>query len=202
MACPYHVHTLPHTHNHTQPHTHKHVVRTHTPPMLPSASRPTSSAKAPRLACEPPNDRSSPTSTSEWRSKRSPGSLHSVRRQAPASATPSIIKRMARRRAQKRWSALVGAPNSRIARHMRPMLGEQCWAAFVAHANSQYQRAFISAFECDLLCCMGGRDGHPCPHRFTVDMTSPSAFLTLEQLHLDHEQDVRVTCDMWQRALP
>ena len=109
---------------------------------------------------------------------------------------------MARQRAQKRWSALVGAPNSRIARHMRPMLGEQCWAAFVAHANSQYQRAFISAFECDLLCCMGGRDGHPCPHRFTVDMTSPSAFLTLEQLHLDHEQDVRVTCDMWQRALP
>ena len=37
---------------------------------------------------------------------------------------------------------------------------------------------------------------------FPVDMRSPLALLELEQLHLDHEQDARVTCDLWQCALP
>ena len=77
MARPCRVHQRTHlathitiTHSHTHRHTHKHMACTHMPPMLPSASSTTSSAKAPRPACKLPNDRSSPNSTSEWRSKR------------------------------------------------------------------------------------------------------------------------------------
>jgi hypothetical protein len=37
--------------------------------------------------------------------------------------------------------ALVTAPTSRIARIMRPVLGDACWAAVMAHANAWLQCA-------------------------------------------------------------
>jgi len=72
-------------------------------------------------------------------------------------ARPSIVTgdmtcwtwhpKMARRaaHAQQRWSALLTAHGSRLAREMREALGERCWRRFVAYAG-QYQRAFVAAF--------------------------------------------------------
>ena len=40
-----------------------------------------------------------------------------------------------------------------------------------------------------------------CPHTLRVDLKSARAYATLGELHLDHEQDLVVTCDMWVQAL-
>jgi hypothetical protein len=112
---------------------------------------------------------------------------------------------MARKRAHQRWSALVGAPKSRIARQMRPMLDEGEWAAFLLHA-SRYKASFVRAFEPSnedpLLRCTGTCNGDPCPHQFAVDLRDEDAGEKLAELHLDHEYDVQVTCDRWRRQLP
>jgi len=98
----------------------------------------------------------------------------------------------------------VSAPSSRIARLMRPILGPSAWEKFVQHANSKFKENSASVFQppSGVLCCVGTRDGSECPHSFKVDLRSSSAYDQLERMHLDHEQDVRVTCDMWRRALP
>ena len=106
---------------------------------------------------------------------------------------------MARRRASQRWWDLL---HSRVANLMRPVLGEALWKLFVLHATNQYKQRFLAAFDHDVLACVGRRDGTPCPKGFAVCLRSVSAYDLLEELHLDHEQDVRVTCDMWRRALP
>jgi len=105
--------------------------------------------------------------------------------------------RMARKRAQQRWSALL----TRIAKHVRAALGDVLWADFVAHAEVHYKEKFVRAFRAPRLRCVGPPRGGRCPRRFKVDLTSPSAYGTLGELHLDHEQDVLITCDMWARAL-
>ena len=94
------------------------------------------------------------------------------------------------------------APSSRIARIMRPVLDEACWAAFVAHANAHYRAAFLAAFNGPLLRCVGRVSGAPCPRDATVDLSAPDAANWLAHLHLDHEQDLQITCDMWKAALP
>jgi hypothetical protein len=119
----------------------------------------------------------------------------------PASAS-SIHSPLARRRAGQRWSALVTAPSSRIARIMRPVLDEACWAAFVAHANAHYRATFLAAFNGPLLRCVGRVGGAPCPRDAAVDLAAPDAANCLAHLHLDHEQDLQITCDMWKAALP
>ena len=119
----------------------------------------------------------------------------------PACASP-IHCPLARRRASKRWSALVTAPTSRIARIMRLVLGEASWAAFVAHANAHYRAAFLAAFNGPLLRCVGRVSGAPCPRDAKVDLAAPDAANCLAHLHLDHEQDLQITCDMWKAALP
>ena len=104
---------------------------------------------------------------------------------------------MARKRAQQRWSAQL----TRIAQYVREPLGEQLWRAFVAHAEVRYKDAYVAAFRAPALHCAGTARGAPCPHAFKVDLCAPSAFVTLELLHLDHEQDLDVTCVMWAEAL-
>ena len=39
--------------------------------------------------------------------------------------------------------------------------------------------------------------GGACPRNFNIDVTCARAYVTLGELHLDHEQDLVVTCDMW-----
>ena len=106
---------------------------------------------------------------------------------------------LALRRAGQRWSALVTAPTSRIARMMRPVLGDALWAAFVVHANARYKPAFLAGFQAPVLRCVG-KPGQECD--FAVDLFAPDAAAKLGCLHVDHEQDVQVTCDMWKNALP
>ena len=105
------------------------------------------------------------------------------------------------RRAGQRWSALVSAPTSRVAHAMLRALGEAHWAAFVAHATAHYKPAFLAVFQRRVLRCVG-RYGRPCPRGFAVELASPVAADALPLLHLDHEQDVQITCDMWRAALP
>jgi hypothetical protein len=101
---------------------------------------------------------------------------------------------MARKRAQQRWSALL----SRISKQM--CLDPPLWTAFVAHANTNYKAKFVAAFGKPVLRCVGPSYGKPCG--FRVDLTSWDSFDMLEHLHLDHEQDLVITCDMWKRAMP
>ena len=70
----------------------------------------------------------------------------------------------------------------------------------MAHANAHYKADFVAAFNKPMLKCVGPRYGDPCG--FCVDLTSSDAVRTLEHLHLDHEQDLLITCDMWKRAAP
>ena len=87
---------------------------------------------------------------------------------------------------------------------MAPVLGEAQWQDFLAHATARYKRAFAGAFDppSGVLKCVGRADGAACPHGFEVDFASPRAIDMLEHLHVDHEQDVQITCDMWRAARP
>ena len=150
---------------------------------VPAAFDTTISTTAPssNFATPAPASTSSPEPPPGWLSK------HHARRRP--------IRMTARKRAQQRWSALL----SRIAQHMR--LDDALWGAFAAHANARYKPRFVRAFEGPLrLECVGPVRGVPCG--FCVDMTSPKASHILHLLHLDHEQDVIVTCDLWKSALP
>lgn len=121
-----------------------------------------------------------------WQSRR-------VRRPLPSAA------KVARKRAQQRWSALLTANSSRLAREMRGALGEEHWSQLVLHA-SQYKRAFVKAFDpLDArLPCIGKSGGSPCPRSF--DLCESAS--TLRQLELDHEHDLQVTCDLWRNQRP
>jgi len=72
----------------------------------------------------------------------------------------------------------------------------------VAHANAHYRGAFLAALNGPLLRCVGRVSGAPCPRDATVNLAAPDAANWLAHLHLDHEQDLQITCDMWKAALP
>ena len=126
------------------------------------------------------------------------------------------LARLARRRAQQRWSALVTAPTSRLARQMRPHLGAGLWDEFVGHANKQHRAAWLRAFApaAGVLRCVGTLDGAPCPHGAAVDLrmrgngegrgrgADAAASEALERLHLDHERPLHLTCRRWREQLP
>ena len=96
--------------------------------------------------------------------------------------------KVARKRAQQRWSALLTANGSRLAREMRGALGEQCWAEFLVHA-AHYKRSFLKAFDPPdgELRCAGKRSMVVRPVRsasFAVDHGSSSARAALRSLCL------------------
>jgi hypothetical protein len=86
---------------------------------------------------------------------------------------------------------------------VRATLGDALWADFVAHANACYTDAFLSAVPKPVLRCVGPPHGVEGLHKFSGNLTCARAYLyaTLGELHLDHEQDLVVTCDMWVQAL-
>ena len=106
------------------------------------------------------------------------------------------------RRGKQRWSALVSAPTSRLAKTMHARLGDAAWNDFVSHANRHYKDAYVRAFHARTLRCVGTIDGKPCPHTFEVDFSAPDAKDKLEFLHLDHERPVHLTCARWAAQLP
>ena len=104
------------------------------------------------------------------------------------------------RRGKQRWSALVSAPTSRLAKTMRKRLGDAHWQAFRAHAKTHYMAAYVSAFEQPILRCAGPIGGGACPHAFEVNLGARDA--TLRHLHFDHEPPVHLTCAAWSAQLP
>ena len=69
----------------------------------------------------------------------------------------------------------MSAPTSRLAKMMRPLLGDTTWSAFVSHANKHYKAAYVGAFDNSVLCCVGPMDGGECPHAFEVNFNPPNA---------------------------
>ena len=59
----------------------------------------------------------------------------------------SCGSKLGTRRAKQRWSALVSAPTSRLAKYMRAHLGEALWADFVGHTNRFYKDTYVRAFQ-------------------------------------------------------
>ena len=114
----------------------------------------------------------------------------------------SCRSKLGTRRGKQRWSALVSAPTSRLAKAMRARLGEAHWLAFVRHADRHYKAAYVRAFEERILRCVGPIHGGPCPHAFEVDQDAQDAAAALEHLHLDHERPVHLTCAWWTKQLP
>jgi hypothetical protein len=104
-------------------------------------------------------------------------------------AHPVKLSKVARKRAQQCWSGLL----ERIAKQARATLGDELWADFVAHANACDKDAFCKP----ILRCVPPPHGDACPRNFSIDVTCAGAYVTLGELHLDHEQDLVVTCDMW-----
>jgi len=88
-------------------------------------------------------------------------------------------------------------------KQVRATLGDALWADFVAHANACDTDAFLSAVPKPVLRCVGPPHGVEGLHKFSGNLTCARAYLyaTLGELHLDHEQDLVVTCDMWVQAL-
>lgn len=96
----------------------------------------------------------------------------------------------------------MSAPTSRLAKSVRPRLGDELWAAFVSHADRHYKAAYVGAFGARTLRCAGPLGGGACPHAFEVDLADPGAKDRLELLHLDHERPVHLTCARWLSRLP
>ena len=120
----------------------------------------------------------------------------------PLARKSNSSSKLGLRRGKQRWSALVAAPTSRLAKMMRARLGDAAWNDFVSHANEHYKDTYVSAFDADVLRCVGTIDGKPCPHAFKVDLADPKAKDKLEFLHLDHEQPVHRSCAWWMSKLP
>ena len=132
---------------------------------------------------------------------------HSPNPDWPVLPTPShwlaVNRTMSIRRGGQRWSSLISAPTSRIATVMIPALGDK-WPSFLSYATERFKKIFISAFDppSGLLSCVGMCNGAECKNQCVVDLASPQAGEKLKNLHLDHEQDLQVTLDMWKEALP
>jgi hypothetical protein len=78
---------------------------------------------------------------------------------APRAASSPTLACLARRRAAQRWSALVSAPGSRLARQMRLHLGTELWNELVEHVNQHYTRRLVVR----VFACVGraALRGHP-----------------------------------------
>ena len=103
-----------------------------------------------------------PETPKDW--EQSPKTQAPERAPRPPTSHANVARprAVAMRRGGQRWSTLVSAPTSRIARVMRPVLGDALWHSFVAHANAHYKEAFVGAFAGPVLACVG-RDGAMCP---------------------------------------
>ena len=122
---------------------------------------------------------------------------------------------LARKRGIQRWSSLISAKSSRLAKThgMRQFLGERCWGDFVKHATAHYREAFLQAFtpQDGVLCCKGPLQSIcgsicACPQSFRVDVRHLASSNTLQRdiatnrlklLHVDHTYDVQHICDTW-----
>ena len=119
------------------------------------------------------------------------------------------VKRVCRKCAQKRWSALLTQTKSRIGFKcgMRKRLGEANWSAFVQYAKAEYKTDFLRALAppSGVLCCEGKINGAPCPNGFRIRLSHISIAQCgkeLPKLHMDHTHDLKRICEVWSAALP
>mmetsp|Transcript_24642 Transcript_24642/g.67043 ORF Transcript_24642/g.67043 Transcript_24642/m.67043 type:complete len:249 (+) Transcript_24642:289-1035(+) len=122
----------------------------------------------------------------------------------PVVTTEGALK-VCKERARKRWSRLVSASNSRIAREMREHLGAEQWRAFVKYANDEHKAPFLAAFapSSHVLACEGPVEGGGfCPRAFEIDLVRPSSVDDLDALHVDHLHDLTNVCDVWRTIVP
>ena len=68
---------------------------------------------------------------------------------------PVALAKVARKRSQQRWSALL----SRIAKVVRLALGDVPWDGFVTHAEAHFKAKFVAAFRKPVLRCVGTNHG-------------------------------------------
>jgi len=120
-----------------------------------------------------------------------------------------VNAKLCRKRALKRWSALLTQTKSRIGYNggMRMRLGEAHWKAFVRYAEVEFKETFARALMpmSGVLCCAGKIDGSPCPKQLQIDLKTVSHTMLAERLpglHMDHTHDVKRICDVWSHALP
>jgi len=99
----------------------------------------------------------------------------------------------------------VSAPESRLARQMRPHLGTELWDEFVEHENHHYKAglaARVCACASGVLRCVDTLDGAPCMHArgAVLDLRAGTGTgvgwerevgTALERLHLDHERPLQ-----------
>ena len=101
-----------------------------------------------------------------------------------------------RKIAQTRWSNKL----QRIAAsNIKMILGREEWDRFVRYAKKKHYNQYIARFTSSTLVCAGSDDGIPCPHSFQVDTSQNLA--QLQYLHLDHDTDLKHTCEDWRRCL-
>jgi len=153
------------------------------------------SSSTPRASSEPPASPDSRAVTA--------GSLrHDLCPRVPAQflrayqpAHPVKLSKVARKRAQQCWSGLL----KRIAKQVRSTLGDVLWAdsARQLRRNVVLQGRLLKCLPQADSSLRGPPHGGACPCNFNVDMSCARAYVTLGELHLDHEQDLVVTCDMW-----
>lgn len=135
-------------------------------------------------------------------------SLLYYRRRAPRviKAIPTVIRQLCRRRASKRWSALLTQTRSRIGHHfgMRQRLGDTHWDAFVRYAETYHKHAFLRALipPNAVLCCVGKLDGTPCSKHLDLSRDLATVKCNLESYHMDHTHDAAHICQTWSHALP
>ena len=122
---------------------------------------------------------------------------------------------LARKRGIQRWSSLLSAKSSRLAKTqgMRQFLGERCWCDFVKHATTHYREAFLQAFtpQDGVLCCKGPLQSIcgsicACPQSFRVDVRQLASSNSLQRdiatsrrklLHVDHTYNEQHISDTW-----
>jgi len=162
------------------------------------------------LTPEPPpcSDVTCTSPPAVWRRKKTPEQKRQAaldgRSALPPVLTPEAALKVSRERARKRWSRLVGAKQSRVAKEMREHLGPQQWIAFVSFVNEHYMDSFIDAFAPTslVLSCEGPIEGGDCPHAFKIDLSQPSSVDDLDALHIDHAHDLVSVCSLWKRIVP
>ena len=136
-------------------------------------------------------------------------SLLHFRRRAPRTIIhiSTAMRRLCRRRASKRWSALLTQERSRIGHFfgMRQRLGDKNWEAFIRYSETYYKHAFLRALipPNAILCCAGKLDGTPCSKHINLAHENVATVQhNLESFHMDHTHDAAHICQTWSNALP
>jgi hypothetical protein len=108
-----------------------------------------------------------------------------------------VSKRKVRKLAQTRWHSTI----NRVKGNMYDLLGEHQWNAFLRYVTRRHKERFLKEFfpQTNTLICSGNFGGMPCPNSFRVNLHRN--LNQLRFLHLDHDTDLKRTCETWSESL-